>query len=140
MNKYTESQIERAKKAYNQFLQYRSVSYYMELTDDRNEAVRRSDLHNSEVQAILNGDKELEKSWKMHFCNEEFKKDAKAAESAAKLAANKSASADILAPVKAAKKIVAFGQWLNTKGNPFRTQHFNKKYTVEAVDAFMATI
>ena len=71
---------------------------------------------------------------------EEVKADQKAAESKAKLAANKEASADILAPIKAAKKMGDFGKWLNTAGNPFRTQHFNKKYTVEAVNEFIATI
>lgn len=66
--------------------------------------------------------------------------DQKAAESKAKLAANKEASADILAPIKAAKKLGDFGKWLNTAGNPFRKQHFNKKYTVEAVNEFLQTL
>ena len=63
---------------------------------------------------------------------EEAKKD--------KLAANKEASADVLAPIKAIRKIGAFGKWLNTSGNPYRSQNFNKKYTVEAVNAFLATL
>ena len=40
--------------------------------------------------------------------------------------------------IENAKRIVEFGKWLNTAGNPFRKQHFNKKYTVEAVNSFLS--
>ena len=76
--------------------------------------------------------------WNMFAGPDKVKADQKAAESKAKLAANKEASADILAPIKEAKRIVEFGKWLNTAGNPFRKQHFNKKYTIEAVNAFLS--
>jgi hypothetical protein len=68
------------------------------------------------------------------------KSNAKAEASKAKLNANKDASADILAPIKEMKKIGDFGKWLNTSGNPFRKQHFNKSYTIEAVNAFLSTL
>ena len=58
----------------------------------------------------------------------------------AKLQANKEASADILAPIKSMKKLGEFGKWLNDSSNPYRKQHFNKKYTIEAVNAFLKTI
>lgn len=58
-------------------------------------------------------------------------------ESNQKLKANKEAASDILQPIKAHKKIVEFGKWLNESGNPFRKQHFSKKYTKEAVQAFL---
>ena len=61
-------------------------------------------------------------------------------ENKAKLAANKEASADILEPIKKMRKLDEFGKWLNTPGNQFRKQHFNKKYTAEAVDAFLQTL
>ena len=38
------------------------------------------------------------------------------------------------------RKLGEFGKWLNTSGNPFRKQHFNKKYTIEAVNTFLQTI
>jgi hypothetical protein len=98
------------------------------------------DYHNRIVSDIRNGNKELEREWKLFFLKEEVKADQKAAESKAKLKANKEASADILAPIKTAKKLGEFGKWLNTAGNPFRKQHFNKKYTVEAVNEFLQTL
>ena len=68
------------------------------------------------------------------------KSDKKQAESRAKLTANKEASADILAPIKSAKKLVEFGKWLNISGNQFRKEHFSKKYTQASVSAFLLTI
>lgn len=68
------------------------------------------------------------------------KEAAKQDKSKAKLAANKEASADILAPIKSAKKIGEFGKWLNNSKNPFRKQHFTKAYTQEAVQAYLQTI
>jgi hypothetical protein len=89
-----------------------------------NTAEQRCEYHNNIVTSILCGNKELEKEWKMFFLKEEVKADQKAAESKAKLTANKEASADILAPIKAAKKLGEFGKWLNTPGNKFRKAHF----------------
>ena len=61
-------------------------------------------------------------------------------ESKAKKTANKEASADVLAPIKEMRKLGEFGKWLNTSGNPFRKQHFNKKYTQDAVNGFLQTL
>jgi hypothetical protein len=137
---YTVKQIENAKRNYNAMLRMRTLSDYDIETIGRNTAEQRMDYHNGIVNDILNGNKELEREWKLFFLKEEVKADKKAAESKTKLAANKEASADILAPIKAAKKLGAFGKWLNTSGNPFRKEHFNKKYTVESVNAFLQTI
>lgn len=137
---YTDKQIENAKRAYWKFMKYTKAQ------DDPNyevnpfEAERRSEYHNSLVTRIFNGDKELEREWKLFFLTEEVKADRKSAESKAKLAANKEASADILAPIKELRKLGEFGKWLNTPGNPFRKQHFNKKYTSQAVNEFLKTI
>lgn len=137
---YTAKQIENAKANYNAMLVIRTVESYEPQYIGWNTAEQRCEFHNSIVTSILGGNKELEKEWKLFFLKEEVKADQKAAESKAKLAANKEASADILAPIKAAKKLGDFGKWLNTSGNPFRKQHFNKKYTVEAVNEFLQTI
>ena len=137
---YTAKQIENAKRNYNSMLRIHTLADYDVETIGRNTAEQRIDYHNRIVTDIRNGNKELEREWKLFFLKEEVKADQKAAESKAKLAANKEASADILAPIKAAKKLGDFGKWLNTAGNPFRKQHFNKKYTVEAVNSFLATI
>lgn len=138
MTTYTTTQIRNAKANYEAMLSYRTISDYEVNMIGMVEAERRMEQHNAIVSAILGGDKAIEKEWKLFFLNEEIKADQKEAASKAKLAANKEASTDVLAPVKAAKKLVAFGKWLNTSGNAFRKQHFNKKYTVEAVDAFMS--
>jgi gas vesicle protein len=137
---YTAKQIENAKRNYNSMLRIHTLADYDVETIGRNTAEQRMDFHNRIVTNIRNGNKQLEREWKLFFLKEEVKSDQKAAESKAKLAANKEASADILAPIKAAKKLGDFGKWLNTAGNPFRKQHFNKKYTVEAVNSFLATI
>lgn len=137
---YTEKQIANAKKAYTAFMQYRTVESFSPETMGWAYAEQQCDYHNKIVAQVAAGNKEVEREWKMFFLREEVKADRKAAESAAKKAANKEASADILAPVKAAKKMGEFGKWLNTAGNPFRKEHFSKKYTAESVAAFMNTL
>jgi hypothetical protein len=137
---YSEKQIENAKRNYNAFLQYTTAKEDTNYIVNPFEAERRAEYHNSIVSKILAGDKELEKEWKLFFLNEEAKKDAKVEASKAKLQANKAASADILSPIKGMKKLGEFGKWLNNSGNPYRKQHFNKKYTVEAVNEFLATL
>ena len=137
---YTAKQIENAKRKYNAMLKMQTLSDYDVENIGRNAAEQRMDYHNRIVSEILSGNKELEKEWKLFFLKEEVKADQKAAKSKAKINANKEASADILAPIKAMKKIGEFGKWLNTAGNPFRKQHFNKKYTVEAVNEFLQTL
>lgn len=124
MKNYTQSQINNAKKAYNDMLVIRTVESYDPQYIGYAAAEQRCEYHNNIVRSILAGDKGLEKEWKMFFLNEEVKKDRKSAESKAKLSANKEASADILAPIKSLKKIGEFGKWLNTSGNQFRKEHF----------------
>ena len=138
--KYTAKQIENAKRKYNAMLRIHTLADYDVEIIGRNTAEQRMDYHNRIVTDIRNGNKELEKEWKLFFLNEEVKSDRKNAESKAKLIANKEASADILEPIKKMRKLGEFGKWLNTAGNPFRKQHFNKKYTVEAVETFLQTI
>lgn len=137
---YTAKQIENAKRAYSIFLQYQDAKNDINYKVNPFEAERRAEYHNNTISNILSGDKELEREWKLFFLNEEVKKDAKSKASKAKLAANKEASSDILAPIKEMRKLGDFGKWLNTSGNQFRKQHFNKKYTVEAVNAFLETL
>lgn len=135
---YTGTQIENAKKAYSAMLQYRTVESFDPEFTGWAAAEQSCEYHNRIVREILAGNKELEREWKLFFLNEEVRKDRKEAESKAKKAANKAASAAILAPIKEARRLVEFGKWLNTAGNPFRKQHFSKKYTIEAVNAFLA--
>lgn len=137
-SKYTPLQIEKAKKAYNKMLQLRTVSSYDPELVGWSTAEQRCEYHNNIVREINSGNKDLEREWKLFFLSEEVKKDKKENERKAKLAANKDASADILAPIKSMRKLGEFGKWLNTSGNPFRKQHFNKKYTIEAVNTFLA--
>ena len=137
---YTARQIETAKRNYNAFLKFETLSDYDVATIGENTATQRMDFNNRVVSAINNGDKELEKEWKLFFLIQEVKLDQKDAESKAKKSSNKSASAEVLEPIKAMKKLGDFGKWLNTSGNEFRKQHFNKKYTDKAVNAFLATI
>ena len=137
---YTTKQIENAKRNYNAMLRMRTLSDYDVENIGRNTAEQRMDYHNRIVSDIRNGNKELEREWKLFFLKEEVKADQKAAESKAKLNANKEASADILSPIKEMRKIGEFGKWLNTTGNKFRKEHFSKKYTQESVNAFLSTL
>jgi len=135
---YTATQIEKAKRNYSSMLRIHTLADYDVEIIGRNTAEQRMDYHNRIVTDICNGNKELEKEWKLFFLKEEVKADQKEAASKSKLAANKYASTDILAPIKEMRKLGDFGKWLNTAGNPFRKEHFNKKYTLESVNAFLA--
>lgn len=137
---YTAKQIENAKRNYNAMLRMQTISDFDVENIGINTAEQRMYYNNSIVSEILAGNKELANKWKLFFLNEDVKKDQKTEESKAKLAANKAASADILAPIKSIKKIGEFGKWLNVRGNQYRHQHFNKKYTIEAVNAFLETL
>lgn len=137
---YTAKQIENAKRNYNSMLVLRIVESYDPQFIGYAAAEQRCEFHNNIVREIEAGNKDLEKEWKLFFLKEEVKSDKKAAESKAKLSANKAAAADILEPIKSIKKLGDFGKWLNTTGNPFRKQHFNKKYTVDAVNEFLSTL
>ena len=137
---YTAKQIENAKRNYNAMMRLHTLADYNVEVIGTTTAEQRMEFHNGIVTAIRNGDKKLEREWKLFFLKEEVKADLKRAESKAKLAANKAASADILEPIKKMRKLGEFGKWLNTPGNPFRKQHFNKKYTAEAVNEFLKTI
>jgi hypothetical protein len=56
-----------------------------------------------------------------------------------KIAANKSASSDVLAAVKSAgKKLGDYYKWLNTYGNEYRSEFFSKKYSQNSVNSFLA--
>ena len=135
---YSANQIKFAKRAYNNFLQIETPE--QQNTESKIEAENRADFHNNIVNSILDGNKKLENEWKLFFLNEEVKADQKADASKVKKAANKAASADILSPIKKIRKLGAFGKWLNVAGNEYRKQHFNKKYTADAVDAFLKTL
>lgn len=138
--KYTAIQIERAKRIYVDFLKLKTIKDYNLSVTSINEAQSDMVYHNNIVKQILAGNKELEREHKMSCLNIVLMNDQKEEARKEKLAANKEASADVLTPIKAIRKIGAFGKWLNTSGNPYRSQNFSKKYTQEAVDAFLATL
>ena len=135
---YTANQIANAKSNYEAMMNFRSVESFEPQYVGYNVASQRCEFHNRTVTLILDGDKDLEKEWKLFFLMNEVKIEQKRNESKSKLAANKLASTDILAPIKSAKRIVEFGKWLNTSGNVFRKEHFSKKYSQASVNAFMA--
>ena len=137
-NAYTPSQIERAKVAYTAFMSYTAVESYEPEFTGYSAAEQRCEFHNKQVTEIRNGNVQLEKEWKLYFLIQIAKEDQKEDQRKAKLAANKEASADILAPIKEARRLGEFGKWLNTAGNPYRKEHFNKKYTQESVNAFLS--
>ena len=137
---YTAKQIENAKRNYKAMMRLHTLADYNVEIIGIDTAEQRMEFHNGIVTAIRNGDKELEREWKLFYLKLEVEADLKRAESKAKLAANKAASADILEPIKKMRKLGELGKWLNTPRNPFRKQHFNKKYTVEAVNTFLQTI
>jgi len=136
--KYSAKQIENAKIAYNAMLVFKTVESYQPEFIGTTAAEQRCEFNNNIVSEIKAGNQELAVKWKLFFLNLEVKADQKNEEKNAKIAANKAASADILAPIKEAKRIVEFGKWLNTGGNKFRSQHFSKKYNQESVNAFLS--
>jgi hypothetical protein len=138
--KATESQIERARINYNLFLKLHTLSNYNVEVIGMNEAERRMNYHNSIINDIASGNKEIENKWKLFFLSEEIKADQKREEIKSRLTSNKEASSDILKPIKDLKKIGEFGKWLNTSGNKFRKEHFSKKYTQESVNLFLSTL
>lgn len=135
---YTAKQIENAKRAYTAMLQYRTVESYNPQYIGYDEAQRRCEYDNNIVKEILNGNKELEKKWKLFFLMEEVKADQKASESKAKLSANKEASASVLSFIKDnGKKLGDYYKWLNTPKNIYRKEYFSKKYTMESATQFI---
>jgi len=137
---YTDRQIENAKRNYNAMLKFHTLADYDVETIGINTAYQRMDYHNRIVTQILSGNKEVEREWKMFFLKEEVLADQKKFERTAKLTANREAFSDVLSPIKQIRKIGNFGKWLNTSGNPYRKQHFSKKYTTEAVNAYLQTL
>jgi hypothetical protein len=125
---------------YMEFLVVKTIEDYDLSTTSINVAQADMQYHNNIVNQILAGNRELEREHKMSCINIILMNDQKADESKAKLALNKANSSEVLAPIKALRKLGDFGKWLNVKGNPYRTQHFNKKYTAEAVEAFIQTL
>lgn len=140
MTTYTDRQIAIAKSNYNSFLMIRSVESFDPEYVGQNTAEQRCDYHNNIVTQINNGNKELEREWKLFFLKEIVKSDRRNEESKNKLQANKEASSDVLEPIKKLRKIGEFGKWLNNSKNPFRKEHFNKKYTNESVTSFLNTL
>ena len=137
---YTADQIDRAKRMYMNFLVLKTIEDYDLTVTSLNVAQAEIQYHNNIVNQINAGNKELEREHKMSCLNIILMNDQKANESKAKLALNRSNSSEVLAPIKALRKLGDFGKWLNVKGNPYRSQHFNKKYTSEAVEAFIQTL
>jgi hypothetical protein len=135
---YTDSQIKNAKVAYSKFLKIETLHDYDVATIGMVVAEQRMEYNNKIVRAILAGDKGLERQWKSFFLNQEVKSDRESEARKAKLSSNKELSADVLAPIKSAKRIVEFGKWLNTSGNKFRKEHFSKKYSHESVNTFLS--
>lgn len=134
---YTTTQIENAKVNYTTFLKVETIADYDVATIGMNTAEQRSEFHNKIVNGILAGNKELEKEWKTFFLNEQVKSDRKATESKAKLDANKSASADILAPIKAAKKLGEYYIFVKSTKR-FASEFFSKRFSHASVNAFLS--
>lgn len=136
---YTPEQIERAKAKYHQWLQYKCIYDYEYKVIGRGEAERRCEFHNNLVDEIRKGNTQLEREWKLSFLRDEVEADWKREATKAKLAANKAASADVLAAIKSAgKKLGDYYKWLNTQGNAYRSEFFSKKYTVKSVNAYLS--
>ena len=135
---YTTRQIENAKRAYTAMLQYKTVESFDPQHIGYVEAQRRCDYDNNIVKEILNGNKELEREWKLFFLNEEVKQDQKEEARKAKLSANKEASSSVLSFIKNnGKKLGDYYKWLNNSKNIYRKEYFTKKYTIESATQFI---
>ena len=72
---YTAKQIENAKRNYNAMMRLHTLADYNVEIIGINTAEQRMEYHNRIVTAIRNGDKQLEREWKLFFLEEEVKKD-----------------------------------------------------------------
>jgi len=136
--KYTESQIERARRAYNDMLVFKSVSDFKPEFIGRAEAEERCNHHNGIVEGIMNGNKELEREWKLFFLTQAVAEDNKDDARKAKLAANKAASSDELAAVKAAGRNLKDFYAFVKATKEIRQQFYTKRFTMGAVRMFLA--
>lgn len=139
LEKYTPEQIANARARFNRDMTYKTADdFYQEGNMSPREAERRAEDHNATVRKIANGDIELKRKWKLWYLNDEAKKSQKAAESKAKIIANKTASSGVLAEIKSAgKNLTDYYKWLNKPSNIYRKEFFNKKYTAESARAFI---
>ncbi len=135
---YTPSQIENAKRNYNAMLVVRTVESFNPQYIGWAAAEQRCEFANHIVTDILAGNTILANEWKLFFLTEEVKSDRKIDAAKATLTSNKNGSADLLAPIKIAKRIGEYGKWLNTSGNQYRKEHFSKNYTAASVNAFLS--
>jgi hypothetical protein len=137
---YTAQQIERAKAKYTAFLQVRTFAWYQDQVNGigYNACVQKMEFHNSQVEAILNGDKELEREIKLEFLQYEVDADQKAEAQKEKLAANKAKSSDVLAQVKAAGKLLKDYYAFVKSNKKFASEFYSKKFTQLSVNAFLS--
>ena len=136
---YTTTQIEKAKLAFNKMMIMRTVASYDPQYIGWAAAEQRCAYQNKIVSEILAGNKELEKKWKLFFLSEVIKSEKKAeAAKLRKASANVFNPHDVIAPIRAAKKVGEFGKWLNTRGNQYRNEYFTKSYSQESVNAFLS--
>ena len=134
---YTTKQIENAKRNYNAMLVLRTVESYQPQYIGWAAAEQRCEYHNRIVSQILAGNKELEKEWKLFFLKEEVKADQKAAESKAKLSANKAATQSVLDLVKSnGFKLADYYEFLK-KNKKYAKEFYSKKFTTESAKEFM---
>lgn len=135
---YTQSQIESARKAYNNMLVIKSISDFNPSIIGHSEAHSRCENHNNIVNAIMNGDKELERKWKLFFLNQAVMSDNKNDAKKAKLSANKSASSDVLAAVKQAGRNLKDFYAFVKANKEIRNQFYTKNFSPRAVQMFLA--
>lgn len=135
---YTDKQIQNAKSAYSEMLNYKTVDSYSPEFIGYETASQRCEFHNKIVREILNGNAETARKWKLFFLNQEVKRDAKLDESKAKLSANKEASSPVLASVKSAgKKLGDYYSFLKSN-KKFAREFFSKKFTQESANIFIS--
>jgi hypothetical protein len=135
---YTPKQIENAKRNYNAMLIIRTVESYEPYIIGWAAAQQRCEWHNNKVGAILAGNKELEREWKLFFLTEEVKSDKKAKANKAKLSANKQASSDVLSQIKSAGKLLKDYYTFVKSNKQFAREYFSKKFTQESVNIFLS--
>ena len=141
MLNYSQSQIERAKTRYQNFVRQHTLADYDVATIGINEATKRMEHHNSIVANIIAGDKETIREWKLFFLNDEFAKDAKKQERKDKLAKNQEGSKPAKQIIKkAGAKLGDYYKWLNQKGNKFRSEYFRKDFSIESAECYLQTL
>jgi hypothetical protein len=137
---YTEKEIATAKANYTAWLKFRTVESYDIHIIGSNAAHWRCDAHNAAVRAILNGDKAVEREWKLSFLELAVKQTMAAGYRKSKR--ERKAAKDAKNPYKQLTddQKTAYLFWLKDENCKYHRESISRVYTGRSVAAFLESI